>query len=377
MRKIFFVFFLILPFVPAISIDCPDAKNDGVISVLDLVKVAKAIQQNDIAFDITGDGKTDVQDLQAIALNFGISCIAGDSDYASLVNSLGISPSLKNFNLDQELGLRNSITNFQSLGRQTLYDHDSAVYSQTLAGGQSKTAIDSDFFAKYAELRNTAQSMIYSSCRTNQSNAEFENYYTVFLRAAVYKNTGLNGETNYAVALDAAKASALIKMQDNADCVIPVFVFAGQSNMVGWNAVANELPAELQQANSKALFLNNDAAVFSALAPPTENVSVGYRVGPEAAAAKKITDSLGRQIAVIKYAVGGTNLCSDWSAWGGDNHFKKMKDRVNNGIQKLKVDKGLIPLVKIFFWQQGESDMYSQNCSASYYLNLQQLMDKV
>ncbi|MDO8648035.1 MAG: glycosyl hydrolase family 18 protein [Candidatus Diapherotrites archaeon] len=76
MRKIFFVFFLILPFVPAISIDCPDAKNDGTINVLDIVRLVKAMNQNDIAYDLTGDNKIDVQDLQAVADKIGASCTA-------------------------------------------------------------------------------------------------------------------------------------------------------------------------------------------------------------------------------------------------------------------------------------------------------------
>ncbi|MBI5377033.1 MAG: hypothetical protein HZA82_00200, partial [Thaumarchaeota archaeon] len=268
MLKRFFVFLFVLPFVLAVvSSDCPDVKNDGVIDVFDLVKMVQAITNSDLSFDVSGDGKVDVSDLQVIGTKFGITC--SDSDYANLVGSLGLSTSLQSFNTDQELSLQNAVNNFKSKGYERLYDYDSYAYSQAIASGQSKAAVDSDFSTKYAGLRSAAKALIYSSCRTNQNNVDFENYYTVFLRAAVYENLVLNGGSNYNAALDVAKSEALVKMQDNADCVIPVFVFAGQANIAGSSALASELPSDLQQANAKALFLNSDTANFAPLTPPT------------------------------------------------------------------------------------------------------------
>ena len=58
----------------AITSACPDAKKDGTINILDLVAIIKAINQNDKAFDITGDNEIDIQDLRATADKIGINC---------------------------------------------------------------------------------------------------------------------------------------------------------------------------------------------------------------------------------------------------------------------------------------------------------------
>lgn len=69
-------FIAALPAALAFSTECPDAKNDGVISVLDLVRIVKAINENDLAFDITDDGAINIMDLRAVADKIGTSCIA-------------------------------------------------------------------------------------------------------------------------------------------------------------------------------------------------------------------------------------------------------------------------------------------------------------
>ena len=54
--------------------NCPDAKRDGTINILDMVAMVKAINQNDLAFDITNDNSIDIQDLRAVADKIGINC---------------------------------------------------------------------------------------------------------------------------------------------------------------------------------------------------------------------------------------------------------------------------------------------------------------
>ncbi|MDO8647503.1 MAG: hypothetical protein Q7R70_03745, partial [Candidatus Diapherotrites archaeon] len=53
---------------------CPDAKKDGTINILDLTRIVKAINQNDTSYDITGDNKIDLRDLQAAADKIGTNC---------------------------------------------------------------------------------------------------------------------------------------------------------------------------------------------------------------------------------------------------------------------------------------------------------------
>ncbi|MDO8647189.1 MAG: hypothetical protein Q7R70_02115, partial [Candidatus Diapherotrites archaeon] len=53
---------------------CPDAKPDGTINVQDLVRIVKAINESDKAYDITGDNAIDIRDLRAAADKIGINC---------------------------------------------------------------------------------------------------------------------------------------------------------------------------------------------------------------------------------------------------------------------------------------------------------------
>ncbi len=53
---------------------CPDSKKDGTINIFDLVKIVKAINENDKAYDLTNDGTINIQDLQATASKFGQNC---------------------------------------------------------------------------------------------------------------------------------------------------------------------------------------------------------------------------------------------------------------------------------------------------------------
>ncbi|MDO8648037.1 MAG: glycoside hydrolase family 88 protein [Candidatus Diapherotrites archaeon] len=53
---------------------CPDAKKDGTINILDLTRIVKAINENDLAFNIAGDSAVDIADLQAAADKIGTNC---------------------------------------------------------------------------------------------------------------------------------------------------------------------------------------------------------------------------------------------------------------------------------------------------------------
>ncbi len=48
-----------------------DVKEDGIIDVFDLVRLMKAYHEQDISFDVNGDGSVDLVDLQIIATNIG------------------------------------------------------------------------------------------------------------------------------------------------------------------------------------------------------------------------------------------------------------------------------------------------------------------
>ncbi|MDO8647540.1 MAG: hypothetical protein Q7R70_03935 [Candidatus Diapherotrites archaeon] len=76
MKKIFALALILLfpAFAFAFSANCPDTKKDVKIDVLDLVKIAKAINQQSVFFDLTDDERIDIQDLQATANKIGTNC---------------------------------------------------------------------------------------------------------------------------------------------------------------------------------------------------------------------------------------------------------------------------------------------------------------
>ncbi|MDO8647084.1 MAG: hypothetical protein Q7R70_01575 [Candidatus Diapherotrites archaeon] len=53
---------------------CPDAKKDGTINILDLVAMAKAINQKDLAYNLNADTATDIVDLRIAADEIGTNC---------------------------------------------------------------------------------------------------------------------------------------------------------------------------------------------------------------------------------------------------------------------------------------------------------------
>ncbi|MDO8647319.1 MAG: hypothetical protein Q7R70_02795, partial [Candidatus Diapherotrites archaeon] len=60
--------------ITVITSACPDAKKDGTINVQDLVRIVKAINESDKAYDITGDNAIDIRDLRAAADKIGTNC---------------------------------------------------------------------------------------------------------------------------------------------------------------------------------------------------------------------------------------------------------------------------------------------------------------
>lgn len=155
---------------------------------------------------------------------------------------------------------------------------------------------------------------------------------------------------------------------------IPVFVFAGQSNANGFG-IPSQLPVGLQQSQANVLFDNayvNATPAWAPLQAPTEpgsryNFGGQYNIdyvngafGPELTTGLGISKAMGgKQVAEVKYSVGGTSLASDWNpaATEGNMCYSKMVSAVNTAVAKLQI-KNPDKLVQIqgFFWMQGEND---------------------
>jgi carbohydrate esterase-like sialic acid-specific acetylesterase len=156
-----------------------------------------------------------------------------------------------------------------------------------------------------------------------------------------------------------------------------VFIFAGQSNMVGADSKAADIDnfppfRGLQNPQKKVKFdycLGREDLTISegweALAP------IKGMVGPELSFAREVTRNIRAPIAIIKVATGGTHLGGDWNpaAPGDLKLYPRALERVRDALQRLK-RKRIRYRLEGFMWHQGENDMFNDEYKAAYGKNL-------
>src|SRR5262245_48240453 len=105
---------------------------------------------------------------------------------------------------------------------------------------------------------------------------------------------------------------------------IPVFIFSGQSNMVGFQTNSGDLTVAQQQQQSTVFFTNRNPfdvpVTWSQLQPPTGSDN---HFGPEIAAPLIISHSLlGQDVAVVKFAHNDSSLqqTDDLADWEPTNN---------------------------------------------------------
>lgn len=154
---------------------------------------------------------------------------------------------------------------------------------------------------------------------------------------------------------------------------IKLFILAGQSNMVGRGEL-KELPQELKQPNFQVLWYGSDG--WRPLSPPTEPLPwsskyLELRFGMEVSLGRSLSESLYQSVAIVKYAVDGTDLGEQWQP-RNCTLYCAMRDRVNEAIADLE-DQGYEVDVAGFFWMQGESDALYRPWAIRYDRNLTRL----
>jgi len=147
-----------------------------------------------------------------------------------------------------------------------------------------------------------------------------------------------------------------------------VALVAGQSNAVGWDTTAAEVPENLLSAPGQYVWTG------SAFAPLQNGVnngalsSNGEKWGPEA--------EFGRQwrrarpstsLWIIKHATGGSALADAWASGGADRVI--FDAEVAQGLASLN-GLGLTPNVVALLWMQGESDSQDITQANAYEANL-------
>ena len=139
-----------------------------------------------------------------------------------------------------------------------------------------------------------------------------------------------------------------------------IYLLGGQSNMVGWITSNSDLPSNLQQPQT-------DVQIYFGGSWDYLRPGLGMdssRFGPEVTFGRDIADAQpGGNIALIKYAVGGTDLANDWripdaNGQGGGPQYTTFINIVTDALASL--DPLYEPQIVGMIWMQGESDCWHE-----------------
>ncbi|MDB4534760.1 sialate O-acetylesterase [Vicingaceae bacterium] len=177
--------------------------------------------------------------------------------------------------------------------------------------------------------------------------------------------------------------TALPAQEKDDDQTVRVFIFAGQSNMVGSDSKIEDIKRfppfagqEDTQENVRFSYcigrenkLKSDGWVDL---QPVNGV-----VGPELSFARKVSEETNVPIAIIKCAAGGTHLGGDWNPDdpSGFKMYPLALELIQSSLAEL--DKQQIEYrIEGFMWHQGENDMFEEEYMANYGKNLKNFLAK-
>jgi len=160
-----------------------------------------------------------------------------------------------------------------------------------------------------------------------------------------------------------------------------VFIFAGQSNMVGSDSKVKDIHrfppfAGLEEPQSNVKFSysigreNKMESTGWVDLQPVNNV-----VGPELSFARKVSAAIDAPIAVIKCAAGGTHLGGDWNPEEplGFKMYPLALQLIQDSLAKLDQQK-IKYRIEGFMWHQGENDMFNAEYMEAYGSNLKKFL---
>ena len=194
---------------------------------------------------------------------------------------------------------------------------------------------------------------------------------TLVVALLLVPGAGLCAETSHAEGHDADTKT------------LRVFIFAGQSNMVGSDSRVkdiNRFPpfAGLDQPQDKVLFSYN----IGREKKRTSNGWVSLQpvddvVGPELSFARRVSREIKAPIAIIKCAAGGTTLGGDWNPDDprGFKLYPEALKLVQSSLAELDRKKVAYRL-EGFMWHQGENDMFDEKFKLNYGKNLKNFLAK-
>ncbi len=160
-----------------------------------------------------------------------------------------------------------------------------------------------------------------------------------------------------------------------------VFIFAGQSNMVGSHSRVADIKrfppfAGLDKPQQDVLFSYKlgreqmqSSNGWTAMQP------TGDYFGPELSFARRVAQETKAPIAIIKCASGGTTLATDWNPDNpsGFKLYPLALELVRASLAELERQKRPYR-IEGFMWHQGENDMFDAKFKPAYAANLQNFL---
>lgn len=168
-----------------------------------------------------------------------------------------------------------------------------------------------------------------------------------------------------------------------ADEVTRVFLFAGQSNMVGADAPTKRID---EYPNFRGAGAPQDDVLYSYVLGNGDEASKGWvplkplqSFGPEVTFARRVKQQVRAPIAIIKSAVGGTTVAVDWNPDAPDKG-QKLYPRTLRLIRESLAEldrRGVRYRLEGVMWHQGENDMLDRNLYKQYADNLTKLITQL
>ena len=148
-----------------------------------------------------------------------------------------------------------------------------------------------------------------------------------------------------------------------AEDALPVFIFAGGSNMSDGRSKLEALPQELKGEQTNALFF--DGTQWLPVSPEKVNKR-GF--GSEVSFAASMSQKLKRQIGIIKHSSHGTSLDTVWSPETPDSLYLELIRKVEAARKVRSIQ--IIGLIMV----QGSGDSKDQKKAEAYAANLHALI---
>ncbi len=165
--------------------------------------------------------------------------------------------------------------------------------------------------------------------------------------------------------------------------VTRVFLFAGQSNMVGSDAHADRID---DYPNFKGSGEPQKDVLYSYILGDGDEASRGWvplkplrSFGPEVTFARQVRQQAQFPIAIIKLAVGGTTVAFDWNPDApekGQKLYPRTLKLIRESLDELD-KRGVRYRLEAVMWHQGENDMLDRNLYKQYADGLTKLVARL